>query len=280
MKSYQLGFLSLGLSLLSACETVTDPNAALSALVKDFGYIGFQNPLNHTTTGTLIAGRPSAVAFVAPASDCFDSEAIQRHTDYTEYNRVYSYNFQGSLGFLASGNPIVSAGLGLTKNTYVKLEISGLTTEYMSSIDVTDWYQSGMSDTCKLYLDDVGFIIQALKADKLKISFYDKKGTQLSIDADNISQYLGFSIGTKWEIEDSTTVTISSPKYVGYQLGRLKLEDNGRTLWRAMSTKDDKYVFESISVFSDELQNAQAADDYVTPIKANLLTDKHSVYKH
>lgn len=280
MKIHQLGLLTFSLSMLAACQPISkDPNAALDALVKDFGYIGFQNPLSNTTTGTLIAGRPSAVAFVAPANDCFDTEAIQRYTDFTNYSRVYKYTFQGSLGFLASGNPIVSAGLGIKNDMLVEIEISGLTTEYMSSIDVTDWYQSGMSDTCKSYLDDVGFIIQALKADKLKISFRSKKGTQINVNADNISQYLGFNVGTNWDIEDSTTIVITTPKYVGYQLGRLRLEDDGRTLYRAMSVKDDKYLFESISVFDDLAVEASADEEKaLAPIKASQLTDKHAVY--
>lgn len=257
-----------------ACQPVSkDPNTAINELVKDFGYIGWQNPLKNTTTGTLVGGRPSAVSFVAPARDCFSEESIERFTDYSEYSRVYSYTFQGSLGFLLSGNPLLSAGLGLNKNVFVVIEISGLTTEYMSSVQITDWYANGMSDTCKQYLNDVGFIIQALKADKLKLSFRNKSGAQINLDADNVSQYIGIAAGVNWEIQDDTTIVINTPKYVGYQLGRLRLEDDGRSLWRAMSVKDDKYIFERISVFdAEEIEPARSV------VKSQQQTDAHAIY--
>ena len=54
----------------------------------------------------------------------------------------------------------------------------------------------------------------------------------------------------KWKIVDSYKIEIDEPKYVGYQLGRLRLEDNGRTLYRATTVKDDKFIFESIGIFN------------------------------
>lgn len=274
MKSSLFGIAPLALFLVSACNVAKNPNTAIDALVKDFGYIGFQNPVSSASTGTMIGGRPSAVSYIASANDCFSPESVQRYEDFSEYSRKYSYTFQGSLGFLASANPIISAGLGLNQNVYVNIELSGLTTEYMSSIDVTDWYLNGMSETCKQYLDDVGFIIQALKVDQFKLSFFNKKGVSINLNADNISQYLGFNIGTQWEIQDETTVVISTPKYIGYQLGSLRLESEGRTLWRAMSQKKDKYIFESIAVFDDLAQSEQAA-----PLVGNKeMIDNNAIY--
>lgn len=276
MKAFRLSSLAVTFALCAACEPISkDPNGAINGLVKDFGYIGFQNPLQNATTGTMIGGRPSAVSFVAPARDCFSEEAVQRYTDFSEYTRKYNYTFQGSFGFLLSGNPILSAGISLTNSVFVEIEISGLTTEYMSSIDITEWYANGMSNTCKQYLDDVGFIIQALKADKLSIAFMDKKGNRINLDADNVNQYIGFNVGVNWEIQDTTHIVITSPKYLGYQLGRLRLEDDGRTLYRAMSVKKDKYLFESISVFDDPMQEQSVAKSLVNKAQK---TDAHAIY--
>jgi len=266
---------TLAISIFAtACETpISDPLSALNDLVKPMGYIGWQNPLKNTTTGTMVGGRPSAVSFVAPASDCF-GEDVRRYEDFSEYSTVKTYNFQGSLGFLLAGNPILSAGLGLNKSVFVQVELSGLTTEYMSSIDVTDWYQNGMSNTCKQYLNDVGFVMQALKADKLKITFAKKSGVAINLDADNISQYIGIAVGVDWSIQDNTTIVINTPKYIGYQLGRLRLDDEGRSLWRAMTTKDDKYVFERIALF-DAPEEVPAK----SMVKSAQKTDAYSIYK-
>jgi hypothetical protein len=255
---------------------VQDPNQALDSLVKDFGYIGFQNPLENATTGTLIGGRPDAVSFVAPARDCFNPDNLPRYSDRSEYSRVYNYTFQGSLGFLLSGNPILSAGLSLKNDIIVEIELSGLVMEYMSSINITDWYTLGMSKTCQTYLNDVGFIIQALKAEELKISFKKISGNSIGINADNVSQYVKFKTGIDWSIEDGTTIVISTPKYIGYQLGRLRLEDEGRTLWRATSVLNGRYSFERISLFDDvnETQTVKRSN-----LKTSIHTDQYSLYE-
>jgi len=240
------------LVLASACNTeLQDPKTAIDGLVKDFGYIGFQNPLANASSGTLIGGRPDAVSFVAPPNDCFPKETLPRYTDQSEYNRVYKYTFQGSLGFLLSGNPILSAGASLKNDIGVEIELTGLTTEFMSSIDVTEWYTDGMSATCRSYLNDVGFIIQALKTEHLTISFKRVSGNSIGLNADNVSQYVKFQTGIDWSIVDETKIVVRTPKYIGYQLGRLRLEDQGRTLWRAKTVVDGRYFFERIALFDD-----------------------------
>ncbi len=87
---------------------------------------------------------------------------------------------------------------------------------------------------------------------------------------------MGFNVGTQWEIVDETTIVITTPKYIGYQLGRLRLEDDGRSLWRAMSAKEDKYVFERIALFDDQNE----VDEYVSApnVKSTVKTDNHAIY--
>jgi len=261
---------------LVACKPEQqDPNKAIDGLVKDFGYIGYQNAVENAGTGTLIGGRPDAVSYVAHPDDCFDREIITRHTDRSEYTRKYSYKFQGSLGFLLSGNFILGAGLSLKKDITVEIELSGLTTEFMSSIDVTDWYMNGMSETCRLYLNDVGFVIQALKAEKLSIAFKKVSGNSIGLNLDNVSEYVEFQTGVDWEIVDETRIEITTPKYIGYQLGRLRLEDDARSLWRAMSVVDDKYFFERIALFDD----VATSSDFAAPIvNKSMMTDRNAVF--
>lgn len=276
----KLSLLSpLMLALLTSCNgELQDPNKAIDGLVKDFGYIGFQNPLENASTGTLIGGRPAAVSFVAPANDCFDNDRLPRYTDRSEYNRIYKYNFQGSLGFLLSGNPILSAGLSLKKDVFVEIELTGLITEYMSSIDITDWYSDGMSQTCRLYLNDVGFIIQALKAEKLTISFKKISGNSIGLNADNVNQYVKFQTGVDWSIQDETKIVVTTPKYIGYQLGRLRLEDDGRTLWRAKTVVEDRYFFERIALFDDVAAPVANSSAKARAIKKSQHVDQNAVY--
>ena len=249
--------LSLLVSFIS-CRP-SDPVGELNRLVSEYGYIGWQNPMENASTGTLVAGSPTAVAFVAPPSDCFPEEEVPRFFDNSNIQKKYNYNFVGNLGFLSSGGLPISAGFGLESNHIVQVEINGIQIETMSSIAITDFYLEGMSQTCKLYLDDVGFIIQAMSTSDLKLSILKTSGSNIRLDPTNIANYFQFDFGVNWQIVDEHTVQITTPKYIGYQLGRLRLEDEGRTLYRASSVEDGKYLFQSIGVFGDEEENKEGA---------------------
>jgi hypothetical protein len=244
---------TIGIFSFTGCEKAItdDPVSALNGLVKEYGFIGYENPLENSGTGTMLAGRPTALSYIAPAEECFSSDGLPRHFDTQHFNRSYNYKFQGNLGFTVFGSALFSAGLGLNKTHTVNVELNGITIEYLSSIGITDWYRNDMSDTCKEYLDDVGFVIQALITDSMKISISKVGGTNIGLSADNINEFVQFEAGVDWQIVDAYTVEISTPKYIGYQLGRLRVEDEGRTLYRAMTAENDQFVFEAISLFPD-----------------------------
>lgn len=229
-----------------------DPVSSLNALMSDYGHIGHKNPLNNAETGTMVAGKPSGLSYIAPSEDCFPSEQIARYEDQSNFTRRHTYSFKGGFGFLGNANNLFSAGLKLNGSDLVNVEMTNMTIEYMSSIDITEWYLEGMNQTCKNYLDDVGFIIQAVKSDNIKISIESSSGTSISFDPNNISDYIEFNLGVEWQIIDQYTVEITTPKYIGYQLGRLRLDDDGRSLYRATRAEEDQFVFERIGLFDDD----------------------------
>lgn len=253
-----------------------DPVSALNSLTKEFGFIGYQHPLQYTNSGTMLGGRPTALAFVAPSSSCFPAEYLKRSYDHSDFNKKYSYLFKGGLGFLTFGNPVVSASLGFSKDYYAEVELSGLTIEYISSIDISDWYVDGMSNTCKEYLDQVGFVIQALSTSNLKISIRNKRGTKIKLDPTAISRYLKIEAGVEWEITDEYSINITTPKYIGYQLGRIRKSDEGLSLYRAMSVVDGKFFFENIGLFSDEVM----ATAPIVNKSMRSAVDSHSLYQN
>tara|TARA_A100001015_G_scaffold321144_1_gene450384 strand:- start:1070 stop:1903 length:834 start_codon:yes stop_codon:yes gene_type:complete len=268
--------LSLSALLLSttACDKpiTDDPISALNGLVQEYGFIGYENPLDNSGTGVMLAGRPNALAYVAPASDCFSEDALVREYDTQYFNRTYNYTFQGNLGFTVFGSALFSAGLGLDRTHTVNIELNGITIEYLSAIQVTDWYQNGMSETCKLYLEDVGFVTQALITDSMKISIQKLGGTNVGLTEDNIVDFIDFNAGVDYQIIDAYTVEVSTPKYIGYQLGRIRMEDGGRVLYRAMVAVDDQFVFEPISLFGEPEAEEEQRLEYVSDM------DKDNIY--
>ena len=281
----QLLMLPFLLTGLASCEKpiTDDPVSALNGLVKEYGHIGHINPLDDSGSGTMLAGSPSTLAYVASSEECFPSDAIPRKYDKQYFNRTYNYNFQGNLGFSVFGTALFSAGLGLNKTHNVQIQLNGLTIEYLSSLDITKWYIEDMPEVCKLYLDDVGFIIQALIADSMTIKISKVGGTNVGLSADNISDFIQFEAGVDWQIVDGYSVEINTPKYIGYQLGRLRLEDGGRTLYRAMTAQNDQFIFESISLFNDpadeiaETKSLILAPEEVLELE-DMNVDQHAVY--
>ncbi len=273
--------ISLFTTALTSCEKpiTDDPISALHGLVNEYGFIGHENPLENSETGTMLAGTPNSLAYIAPSETCFPKEALTRSYDRQHFNRTYNYSFQGNLGFTVFGTSLFSAGLGLNNQHTVDIELNGVTIEYLSSIEISEWYLEGMSETCKVYLDDVGFIIQALIADSMKITIKKIGGTNIGIDADNINQYINIEAGVDWQIVDGYTVEINTPKYIGYQLGRLRLEDDARVLYRAMTTKEDRFIFESIGLFDDEEVSTVNISKNLLKDLSEISLEKASQYK-
>ena len=262
----------LTLSLFPLCFTgckkpvTDDPVSALNGLVKEYGFIGYQNPMETSGSGTMLAGRPTALSFIAPPDDCFSPELLPRNYDTSNFRKTYNYQFQGNLGFLAFGTPVVSAGLGLTNQHTVEVELNGITIEYLSSIGVTQWYRDGMSDVCREYLDDVGIVIQALITDSMKLSIKKIGGLNIGLNSDNVADFFEFEAGVDWQIVSEYEIEITTPKYIGYQLGRLRLEDDGRVLYRAKTVEDDRFIFEAIGLFDDPVEVPMQAEKVVSEL--------------
>ena len=81
----------------TACKKpiTDDPVSALNGLVKEYGFIGYQNPMETSGTGTMLAGRPTALSFVAPPEDCFSNELLPRNYDTSNFRKTYNYFYEG-----------------------------------------------------------------------------------------------------------------------------------------------------------------------------------------
>lgn len=274
-------FLLLTFVSLTGCneeKPQDDPVSALNNLVKPYGFIGFQNAMdradNGTHTGVLVGGRPTALAYVASHDTCFPvGDDLNREQDKANISKVYNYSFQGNLGFLSLGLPIVSAAFGLQRSMTVDIEINGLVIEYLDSIDVTDWYREGMNPTCREYLDEVGFLIQTIHTDSMKLSIKRTGGTNVGLNSDNVGNYFSFEAGVNWQIVDNYTVEITTPHTLGYQIALMKPEDNGKALYRAMSVKDDRFVFERIGFADAPLTNPNASTNQKSLKSSDKLQD-------
>lgn len=238
-----------------------DPSKALRSEIKKRGYILYQNPLAHSGTGTLIGGRPSMMQLVSGPETCFPSEYEGEPTelrfideaDLPSSHRQTTFNFgvgAGMLDILGNGNGLLNFGVGMSSDINITVNYEGATVEYIDAVKLKEFYDRYMSDTCKDFLDITGYVSQALRVEKMSFTFASKQGGQIDI---TLGGFLGGSVipsaNANWYVEDQYTLTIETPKYIGYQLGRLKREDGGYSFMRATNIKKDAYLWETLNVF-------------------------------
>ncbi len=229
--------------------------------IKSLGYITYTTPLQNAGPGTLIGGNPQGLKLVASPQTCFPAriqeEKILRIDSTTIPKTEKMITTSGKANFkllnlLSMGNATIGVGAKFKKVQTIVLTMKGVHIEYFDSVELAHYYQEEMSETCKDFLDRFGFIIQAIKVEQLVFQFYDKSGMALNLELNNIEQILDLDTSVDFNIENKLSLIISTPKYIGYQLGRLIREDNGLSLYRASRTRFGKFYFESLDLFSEE----------------------------
>ena len=256
MKSLILNLVLL--SLLFACNQMKE----LYKEIKSYGYIPYSTPLEFAGPGTLVGGRPSQLSLISAPDSCFPREIngvptdLYRIDNTTLPKKSYSVTAYGNVSFdladfLSNGNPVLGAGVNFNVVKTMILEMRGVHIEYIDSIKLTEFYNNHMSEICKVYLDTVGFVIQAMKVDEMEVRFYNKNGVAIKLGLQNLESIVDLNLDVGYEVVNETSLIITTPKYIGYQLGQLRLSDQGYVLYRAASTKKDKFVFESLNVFEE-----------------------------
>lgn len=262
----------LVITLVSACG---DANEYLQQLIQSYGYISYRTPLQESGTGTLVGGAPSSLSLIAHPNTCFPVELDGKKTGLRrkDYSTLPSTQERVSIEGGAKADILkqlslisnVSGNVQLKEIQTVEVQFNGVHVEYMDAIRLSEFYREKMTNICKDYLDKVGFIIQAIRIDQMKLQFFKENRQQVELSLEKIEDILDIAPDLVWKIEQNSTLVIDTPKYLGYQLGTLKRKDDGLALYRATRTYDDKFVFESMDVFAKNL-----IDDGNTKTETNL----------
>ena len=255
MKTVNFLFLFLALPTLTASA---NPLSFLKTEIQKDGYILYATPLASAGTGTLVGGKPNAMSIAADPQTCFpdtingQSTLIRKVQDTTLGSISQTTSFDGTvavdlLKFMNTANPIFNINAGFSTVSSVELSFEGAKIEYIDLILLEDFYKNHMRDDCKKMMNSVGFIIQALRVDKMKYEFKDSTGANIKLTMDGLSKYFNIDANIQYHIEQDYTLVIDTPKYIGYELGRLTEKDQGISLVRATSTFLNNYIFKSIS---------------------------------
>lgn len=239
-----------------------NPLGFLKREIRKSGYILYRNPLSSAGTGTLVGGSPNSVSIIADPQTCFPDqidgkETLIRRVEDTNLGSIsQTTQFEGRVGvdlikFMNNGNSMFKIGVGGESIQSIELSFEDAKIEYIDTILLMDFYRNHMNEACKKILDKVGFVIQALRVNKMRYAFKNKTGGYLKLTMDGISEYLDINADVKYHIEQDYQLVIDTPKYIGYQLGRLREKDQGLSLYRAHRTFLNRYLFRSLSIFQN-----------------------------
>ena len=252
-------FSALALTFVSC----GNPVKILKKEINKAGYILYPNPIEEAGTGTLVGGPPSHMMYVAHPQTCFPDDAFEGEFVMRKTDRVVlpsiakKVTTEGNVNaqlieLLGAGSNPIGVGVGFDLVKTIELQFSDVTVEYLDSVLLKTYYDEGMSEVCKDFLNEVGFVVQALRVGQMRFEFTSSGGTKIELSAPVVEQILDLGIDIGWRVENQYTLVIETPKYLGYQLGQLKESDSGMSLYRAATVKRNKYQFKSISVFNDK----------------------------
>lgn len=257
-KKNTLRYVLIAMSLLSLVSC-GNPVAILKKEVKKNGYIMFPQPIESADLGTMIGGSPKFLSYISDSQTCFpDKDPLAKQLKKSDSvnlpNIARTIQTSGSLNFdllatLSSGTAPIKVGIGFSKVQSISLSFEDVSVEYMDLVLLSRYYNERLDQTCKDFLNEFGFIVQALKVGKMKFEFQDEVGGNIELSATVVADILDIGLDVDWQIENQYTLIINSPKYFGYQLGRLTKEDEGVSLFRASKVQSNKFVFKKTSLF-------------------------------
>lgn len=251
-------FLLLSLFLLFSCN----PMKMLKKEIKSYGYIPMTTPMQKSGTGTLIAGSPRAFSIIAPPEECFPNEVngIATNFRFTDYStlpsRIKNITASGRtkidlIEIARLGGVPIGIGGEFERVETIGLEMKGVSIEYMNAPKITQYYQNAMSELCKIYLDFSGFIFQAIKVDQLIYTFYGRQGEKIELDTGALEEIIELGFEVEYEIENHAELIINTPTYLGYQLGSLRYEDFGLSIYRATKATKNKWRWKNLDLFKN-----------------------------
>lgn len=252
----QLVSLTIFFSFLMGCS----PKNQYDQFILSQGYIPFQQPLANLGVGSLLKGSPQKLHIVAPAKTCFPSEyngvltEIRQVTDADLPEIAKKVSVEAGVDanvIAANGTPLFKINSNFQALKSLDVRIEGASIEYLDELIFADWVNSAMSSACKNYLVNGGsFIRQALRVDKMSFQFKNSVGGKIAISADNIKDIIDIDAHIQWKISNDFTLTITSPKYIGYHLAKVNPQNpSSIALIASNLTEDGKFNFVPVAAY-------------------------------
>ena len=254
------------LGSLMGCGSM-QPEDYLKEDMRKVGFIPYEMPIAEAGTGTLVGGSAKAMIIHSGPQECFPDLIANQPTGIRKVSgidlptRASSYRVSGRarvglVDALGKGNSPVKAGIQFDKAHSIEWSYTRPTREYIDSVKLIPFYQNSMpgnyvdsntgtqKNACKDLLNDVGFIREAIKIDAMTFKFYDSKGLAIDLNFVDPKTLLEFGFGTQVDVVRKYELVVSTPKYIGYRMGKATKANNGVSLCSATTFGENgKYNF-------------------------------------
>jgi hypothetical protein len=235
--------------LLSGCQ---DPRAILDKAIQDKHFIPFQLPMPSTRVGTILRGSDKEMYLVARPERCFpdlpDPRGLRwlQATDLPNEYRTIQFGFTANANaILGSGSQSITLKMSASYVKTVQLEFVGATVEFLDEMSFADYLANGMPSECKRALAEYPFIGQGLRIESMKFIFKDVADGNIDLTA-KLSEIVDIEAGVNWHLENSYTLVIETPKYIGYRMAKVDAA-SGALLYATTIDQKGNWIFRAVS---------------------------------
>jgi hypothetical protein len=208
--------------LLTACN----PQNQFNKIIKDLGFIAYSTPLDSVGTGTIIKGKPrNLIVYTRPerclpdilANGAHTKLRYQAETDLPQSVKEVKVDFSAELSFFGkNGNPLFTVNPSANYVKSVEAKFSNAKVEMIDEVVFWQLFENRMSEECKTALLRYPVMWKALKIGKMEFVFKSQTGAAIKLAAPMIKEIVKIDANVSWSITNNYTLTITTPKYIGF----------------------------------------------------------------
>lgn len=236
-------------------------------IIEDLGYIAYRTPLSSVGAGTIVKGKPSELIIYAHPETCMPNELEDgtktqlrwvADTDLPSHLREVTFKFDANLSALGTnGNPLFKFKTNVNYINKVQVTFADAQVEYVNELYFWQYFKTNMLEGCRNAFTRYPFFRKSLKVGKMEYIFKTEAGASLELSAEKLKEIIDFEAGVEWSLKDEYTLTISTPKYIGFAAAQVdeaailneditlfssKVDSSGGYIWQNVAEKDQGFV--------------------------------------
>lgn len=246
--------LSIATFLLVSCNPADFYNQNIEKL----GYIAYRTPLDSVGSGTIVKGQPGNLIVFADPERCLpsaDEDGTVTHlrwegtTDLPQHLKEAKFDFSTDLAFFGvNGNPLFKFKAGVSGISKVEVKFSDAKVEFIDEIIFWKHFKTKMEDSCQKALLKYPLFWKVLKIGKMEYVFRNQAGGTIALTAEGIKEVLDFSADVSWSIKEDYTLTIETPKYIGFlaaKIDQATVNNEDITIFSNKLNSKGNYIWEN-----------------------------------